>query len=179
MNKAIRILTTAWVAFALLGCASTKAFVKNPARLREIRKVAVLPFVCSNRETGFAIADGLSAQLVASNFTVIERSQFEKLLAEQKINLSGLLEEGASMTGKIKGVDAIIVGSATVDRGYAGLAHGGHRDYVATATARLIDVVSGEALIAANYSASGARTLSGVPSPADVGAELAKKLGTF
>jgi len=179
MSQALRILSAAVIAIALLGCTTTKSFVKNPARLREVRKVAVLPFVCGNPETGVALSEALAAQLVASRFTIIERSQFEKLLSEQKLTLSGLLEDNTAAVGKLKGVDAIIVGSATVDRGYVGIAHGGHRDYISTATARMIDVATGEALLAVNYSASGARTIHGIPTPSNVGAELAEKLETY
>ena len=179
MIQAVRTLTTALAACLLLGCASTKSFVKNPSRLREVRKVAVLPFVCSSPDTGVAISEALSAQLVQSPFTVLERSQFERLLAEQKITLTGLLEEDPAVLGRLKGVDAVILGSATVDRGFAGLVHGGYKDYISMATARLVDVASGEVLVAANYSASGARTTSGVASPGEVGARLAKGLGAF
>ncbi len=162
----------------IVSCTSTKKFVKNPERLKSVKKVAVLPFVCNNREVGYSISKALSAQLLASRFTVIERTQFEKLLTEQGFTLSGILEDQGSIIGKIKGVDAIVVGSATLDRGFAGLLYGGCKDYVATATARMIAVVSGEVLIAATFSSSGASTMSGVTTPSDVGERLAKKLSS-
>jgi len=154
-------------AVLLVSCASTKGFVKNPDRLKAIKKVAVLPFVCHNREVGYAISEALSAQLLTSRFNVIERGQFEKLLGEQGLTLTGVLEDQSSIIGKIKGVDAIIVGSATTDRGFAGLAYGGYKDYVASATARMVDLITGEVLLAATFSSSGASTWSGVTTPSD------------
>jgi len=162
----------------IYGCASTKGFVKNPQRLKAIKKVAVLPFVCNSREVGYSISEALSARLLASQYTVIERAQFERLLAEQGLTLSGVLEDQGSVIGKIRGVDAIIVGSATTDRGFAGLAYGGYKDYVSTSTARMIDLITGEVLVAATFSASGASTMSGVTTPSDVGEKLAEEISS-
>ena len=134
--------------------------------------------MCNNREVGDSISEALSAQLLTSRFNVIERAQFEKLLAEQGLTLSVVLEDQSSIIGKIKGVDAIIVGSATTDRGFAGLAYGGYKDYVASSTARMIDVIIGEVLVAATFSSSGASTMSGVTTPSDVGENLAKELAS-
>jgi curli biogenesis system outer membrane secretion channel CsgG len=172
------IFCTLLAALALCACASTKGFVKNPERLKAVKRVAVLPFVCNSRELGYAISEALSARLLLSRYTVIERAQFEKLLSEQGLTLSGVLEDQGPIIGRIKGVDAIIVGSATADRGFAGLAYGGYKDYVSTANARMIDLITGEVLIAATFSASGASTMSGVTTPNDVGENLANEMSS-
>jgi len=172
----IRKLLVASTALLMLTCTSVTSQVKNASRLREVRRVAVLPFVCSNPETGVAISEGLAAQLVTSRFTVIERGQLDRILSEQKVSLSGLLEGDSSQVGRLQGVDALILGSATVDRGYAGLAHGGRKDYVSSANARMVDVATGEVLVAATYSTPSARSLSAASSPSEVGAWLAKQL---
>ncbi len=50
--------------------------------------------------------------LLLEGYNVIERMDLEKLFAEQKLNLSGFIEENKiSEIGKISGVDAVIVGS--------------------------------------------------------------------
>jgi hypothetical protein len=99
-------------------------------------------------------------------------------LAEQGLTLSGVLENQGSIIGKIKGVDAIIVGSASTDRGFAGLAYGGYKDYISASTARMVDLVTGEVLVAATFSASGASTMSGVTTPSDVGEKLAEEISS-
>jgi hypothetical protein len=159
-----------------IGCASTKSYVRNPQRLNAIKRVAVLPFICRSRDIGYAISEGLAARMVASQYDIIERTQFEKLLNEQGLTLSGALEDQSSIVGKIKGVDAIIVGSATVDNGFAGIQYGGYIDYVSSATARMIDLITGEVLVAATFSSSGPSTFSGVTPPNEVGEKLAKKI---
>ncbi|HTG01503.1 MAG TPA: CsgG/HfaB family protein [Nitrospirota bacterium] len=159
----------------LAACASTKEFVKNPQRLKTVQRVAVIPFAGNNAEMGYAVAESLSANLVNSRFTVVERTQLDKLLAEQGLSLKGVLQDEKSIVGRLKGIDAIIVGSSTTSNGYAGLMHGGYRDYVSSCTARMIDVATGEILSAVTYETSRPRNQHGFVTPADVGEMLAQK----
>jgi curli biogenesis system outer membrane secretion channel CsgG len=76
---------------------------------------------------------------------------------------------------KIRGIDAIIVGSATISNGFAGLLNGGYRDYISNCSARLIDVATGEILFAATYSSSRPRNQHGFVTPTDVGEMLAQE----
>jgi len=150
------------VLLLLSGCARTKVFTKNPTRLKSIDRIAVLPFVCDQPEIGFNIAESMSAHLLISRFTVIERSQLLRLLQEQDLTIEGIVTGRQSFVGKIRGVDALILGSATMDRGFAGLAYGGNKNYVSNCTARIVDVTTGEVLIAANFTADTANTWSGI-----------------
>ncbi len=161
----------------LVGCASTKTFIRNQERLEEIQRVAVFPFVCSQGSTGYSIADALSAHLLQSRFDVIERSQLNRLLEEQGLTLSGALEDYEFIIGKIKGVDeAIIVGNASMSQGFAGWLYGGYVNYVSSCTAKMIDVVTGELIIAVTFSADSPTPMSGRVTPTKVGGWLAKKL---
>ncbi len=168
------------VSFALIlcGCTSTKSFVKNSSRLRQITRVAVLPFVCNKQEFGYNIAESLSANLLATRLTIVERSQLQLLLDEQNLTIDGIIRGDQSFVGKLHGVEALIMGSATVSRGFAGLVHGGNIDYVSNCTARIVDVSTGEVLIAAIFSSEGASTMSGVTTATEVGEKLAKKLAS-
>lgn len=74
-------------ALILCGCTSTKSFVKNPSRLRQINRVAVLPFVCNKQEFGYNIAESLSANLLATRLIILERSQLQLLLDEQNLTI--------------------------------------------------------------------------------------------
>lgn len=62
---------------------------------------------------GHIIMDKLTTALFNQDrFRVIERSQLERILEEQKLGMSGLLDESkAAQLGKGIGVDAIILGS--------------------------------------------------------------------
>ncbi len=162
-----------------IGCATTKVFVKNPDRLQRINRIAVLPFVCNNAEIGYNIAESLSANLVMSRFTIIERGQLQNLLVEQDLSLTGVIENNQLIIGKIKGVDAVIVGSATTKRGFAGMLYGGVIEYVSNCSARLIDIETGEVLLATNFTAESASTMSGVTTAAEIGESLARKISIY
>ncbi|RME64348.1 MAG: hypothetical protein D6778_08105, partial [Nitrospirae bacterium] len=94
------------------GCYSTRSYVKNSIMMKRIKRVAVLPFVCDNPDIGMNIASSLAARLVESDLVVLERLQLNKILQEQGLTMSGLLQDYNIAIGKMKGVDALIVGNA-------------------------------------------------------------------
>lgn len=73
----------------------------------------VYAYFGSNQDVGKGIADLLVTKLVQSGvYTVVERKQIEKILAEQNFGASGRVDDAtAAKIGKILGVDALIVGS--------------------------------------------------------------------
>lgn len=96
-----------------------------------------------------------------------------RILDEQRLQLSDFLAERESVVGRIKGVDAILVGNATLASGWAGLAFGGYKQYIGSATVRMIDVETGEVLLASSYSTSNPSTMA---TPVDIGKKLAKSI---
>jgi curli biogenesis system outer membrane secretion channel CsgG len=178
MNNAAMRTVFVVCLFCVTACATatTKKFVNNPHRLESVQRIAVIPFSSKNTDMGSAVAESLSANLLNSRFTVIERTQLDKILAEQGLSLSGVLLDQQSIIGKIKGIDAIIVGSATISNGFAGWLNGGYRDYISNCSARLIDVATGEILFAATYTSSRPRNQHGFVTPTDVGELLAQEL---
>lgn len=134
-----------------------------------VKKIAVLDFEdaavsahfqARNFKIGRAVADILVTELVKDGtFKVIERSQLEKVISEQKLSASGLVDTSeVAKIGKILGVSAVIVGSVTqfgIDskvRGIFGI--GIKQNYAKVAVnARLIDTTTAEILNAAEGSA--------------------------
>lgn len=98
--------------------------VKNSSA-QEKRRIAVLDFdyatvtsnvyayFGSNQDVGKGIADLLVTKLVQSGvYTVVERKQIEKIMAEQNFGASGRVDAStAAKIGKILGVDTLIMGS--------------------------------------------------------------------
>ncbi len=171
----LNILILCLVCIPACSTITTKKFVNNQQRLKSVERIAVIPFDANNADMGSAVAESLSANLVKSRFTIIERAQLDKILAEQGLSLTGLLQNQLSVIGKIKGIDAMIVGSATISNGFAGLSNGGYRDYISNCTARLIDVATGEILFAATYTASKPRNHHKFITPINVGEFLAQE----
>jgi TolB-like protein len=78
--------------------------------------IAILPFVANNLGGELAevnLLDKLTTVFVNLNrFKVIERAQLEKILEEQKLGLSGVIDVStAAQIGKGIGVDAVVCGS--------------------------------------------------------------------
>lgn len=80
-------------------------------------RVAVLPFSGKDEETNLSLAEAFTTYLMEAGFDVMERAQLEKVLAEQKISLSGAVDAGSmSQVGRLAGVRAIVTGSYRVRR---------------------------------------------------------------
>ena len=91
----------------------------------ERMSVAVLPFQShgGSGDLGETMLDKLITQLVALHrFKVIERSQLEKVLKEQSLGMSGVVDVGsATKVGKVLGVDAVLIGAITQDEKKVGV----------------------------------------------------------
>ncbi len=88
------------------------------AEIGERMSIAVLPFNSQGIGTelnGVDLLDKLITAFVNSHrFKVIERAQLEKILNEQKLGLSGIVDPTtAAEIGKGIGVDAVVLGSVT------------------------------------------------------------------
>lgn len=160
---------------SIVGCATVpkKALmaVKSNRDFSYIERVAVLPF--GPRET---VSDKFTTLLsLVSKFDIVERGQLDKVLEEQKLGLSGLLNDKTRKElGKLLGVDALFIGSAeTTEHPYykppparptstgdpgtdflSGLVYGWESskagagvDYYTTVNIRLIDIETGDILI--------------------------------
>ncbi len=105
----------------------TKTFKKNEQLIvgnktvklvGERMGIAVLPFENkgASKDLGEIVLDKLTTVLVNQNrFKVMERAQLNKILEEQKLGMSGILDAAtAAKIGKGIGVDAIVMGSVVL-----------------------------------------------------------------
>jgi TolB-like protein len=104
----------------------------------ERMSVAVLPFETHGGATdlGQTMLDKLITQLVnLHRFKVIERSQLDKVLKQQALGQSGVVDEKtATAVGHVLGADAVLIGSITQDEKKISM------------DARLVDTETGEVL---------------------------------
>lgn len=83
------------------------------------KKVAVIDFTDlegNSNELGKYVAEQLTVDLVIAkhDFSVLDRGNLRKILAEHKLSATGLVDpENAKMLGHFAGVDAIILGTVT------------------------------------------------------------------
>lgn len=156
-------LVLSLAAFSLLCLSITSVEAKK-------KKVAVFPFDDGSLKVwwsgawnpGSGIAEMIVTTLVNSKAVdVVERQELDKILAEQKLSLTGITA-GTIEPGKVKGVDLIITGKVTefvVDQ--KGVKAGGLNigklgglgvsmsDAKCTIDARMIDTSTGAILVAA------------------------------
>jgi TolB-like protein len=86
------------------------------------KKVAVIDFTDlegNSNELGKYIAEQLTVDLVMDrqNFSVLDRGNLRKILAEHKLTASGLVDpDNAKKLGQFAGVDALILGTVTTKK---------------------------------------------------------------
>ena len=102
--------------------------------------VAVLPFEASGEAKQYkdAVTNDMIDELVnLRRFKVIERSAMDKIVAEQKVQASGFVDDKTAVQlGKNAGADALVIGSISV------------RGSSIKISVRLVDVETGETLTA-------------------------------
>ena len=120
MQKVILLAVSSLLLFLMSGCAQ-KVDVRalEPAEIDRIaytRKITVTNF--QNDRVGLSnkIEANLASLLIDNKnyFTIISRNDFDKIIKEQEIQNSGLVEEGAALSvGELIGAQAIISGNVS------------------------------------------------------------------
>ncbi len=105
--RTLKVLTFFLVIFMV----DTLLYAQNKTR------IAVLSFEAKNvnQETAEAVADILSTELFNTNrFDVIERQAINKILEEQKLQMTGITDMSqAAEIGKVLNVEKILIGSVS------------------------------------------------------------------
>lgn len=102
------------VCLLVVGCAPRVA-VKSDYDFLIIKRVAVLSFEPRGSSLSIFYTDWFTTELVKiQKFEVIERAQLDKVLSEQALGLSGVINRDVLVKiGQVLGVDAVFLGSAT------------------------------------------------------------------
>lgn len=169
--KTVRVLAALAVSAALLlgatmPAAADKDEKTKPAGLKKMIAVAAFEdktdhsrWWWSGPDPGQGMSDMLTTALVKSGkFSVFEREQLDRVLAEQNLGQSGrVTQETAPTIGKLLGVSAIVYGSVS-EFGYMAAETGGRIPDVAAGFSkttarvsidvRMIDTTTGEILLA-------------------------------
>jgi curli biogenesis system outer membrane secretion channel CsgG len=107
--------------------------------------------VSAGPNAGKAIASLLANEFSRlSNIAVIERGQMEKLLQEQKLQMSGVSSESSAVEiGEIIGADAVVVGEVSDYSSWSSLIGNGS---TVSFSARMIDVKTGKLIASGSIS---------------------------
>ncbi len=100
----------------LSGCASPMKTVKHANfSMKSYRKAAVMRFEGNRPSIGNSLAETFITDVMDIGFDVVERSQLKKILKEQQVGLSGIMDnETIHSVGKILGVDILVLGRYAV-----------------------------------------------------------------
>ena len=102
-----------------------------------VLKIAVMPFKASTELIGGSVSDMVVTELLRTQkYSLVERSQMNRVLGEAELKLSGLSESKAVEVAKLMGAEGVVIG--TVDE-YATQAKGGDTYAVVGLSIRLID----------------------------------------
>jgi curli biogenesis system outer membrane secretion channel CsgG len=166
-NYTIVIITLAGL---LISCSSGIKTTKSRGFSQpKYQKIAIMDLEGSDRAEGKALAESLVPVFMQAGFNVIERSGLEKLLQEQQLGMTGVLDSNAiNKIGSIAGVQALVLGSyhiktknntvttRTWRRGLFRRARPGAARSVTTTksaydaiSVRMVDVATGEILFSA------------------------------
>jgi len=155
------------------GTTPTEVVVENTRQIKNIKHVAVFPFICNRSETGRIIAGALAANLDPSRFVVMERDRLQQQLAQQHLTPTEVSENHQAAVGKLNGLDAIITGDAAVRM------FSGYSEHVAEANARMIDMTTGEILLEVAFSSEDARRIEATTPAEQIGKALGEKISSY
>ena len=111
------------------------------------RKVAVMPIVADHKDDPYAdrrgvvlasqASDVFAAKLMEMGYTVVERTQIQRIFNELQLSMSGMLsKDDLNKVGKLLDIDMIVMGTA--DRyNYATAGY-------SSASIRFVDTVTGD-----------------------------------
>jgi len=121
-------------------------------------RLGLLALTCNISETGSVVSDTIGHNLLDTDLRILERTYLNKILEEQQITLSGITENiDYTRIGTIANVDYLLVGAVTFAERLYTTGWGTLSSYTQClgATARIIDVASGEIIMSVVYDTSG------------------------
>ena len=159
------------------GCAGPSSVQTYSAQGCDIRgaSIGVLSFYCALPDVGNLVSDAISANLMDSRCKIIERTYLAEILEEHGLGQSGITEKfDYQAIRKIVNVDYLIVGNvqalASRDFAMSGDMNGAQITIrTSGATARIVDVNTGEVVLTVIYNPSRPVEMS----PAEIGKILA------
>lgn len=123
------------------------AYTNKQAIQKRMKRVAVFPFDIKGAGWGDEFADAISHQFFKSGkVTTIEREAIQKILQEQQLSASGLIDDKQAVKiGKLLGADVIIIGRGSALQAYRNNKH--EPNCIDTFTLKAINTENGEILL--------------------------------
>jgi curli biogenesis system outer membrane secretion channel CsgG len=143
--------------FLLASCGSSVQSYSKPNLHIEKGRLGILPFSSNIPEVGNVVSDTIGAHLLASGVDIVDRTHMARLLDEKDISYLEVDSPDYQKIGETANVHFVLVGNIAFS----------------SATARVVDVSTGEILIITIFQPS---KIIGSASAVDVGNSLARSL---
>jgi hypothetical protein len=114
--KKLCLLVSAIMTIASIGCSSIDVAISKKVNVtKKMKKIAVFPFDIKGATWGDEFADAITHQFFKTGkIDVVEREAIKKVLKEQNLSMTGLVDENQAVkVGKLLGADVIITGRGT------------------------------------------------------------------
>ncbi|MBL8032206.1 MAG: hypothetical protein JNJ69_00785 [Leptospiraceae bacterium] len=109
----------------------------------DIRRVAIFKMDRLSYRDNDKVSDLLTHEFLRLGYDVVERTEIERLIKEQKLGASGLIDPNQAVAiGKLAGADSIVIGSGALEDKT--------RDVLKYFTIKIIDLKSGSVVVTAN-----------------------------
>lgn len=134
----------------------------------EIKRVAIFKMDRLSYRENDKVSDLLIHEFLRLGYDVVERTEIERLIKEQKLGASGFVNPNQAVAiGKLAGADSIVIGSGALEDK--------QRDVLKYFTIKVIDLKSGSVVITANLT----RNLEIKDAISELSAELRKSLDQY
>lgn len=146
--KFFKMLSVLITVSSLFACSTIDvAYTNKQVIQKRMKRVAVFPFDIKGAGWGDEFADAISHQFFKSGkVTTIEREAIQKILQEQQLSASGLIDDKQAIKiGKLLGADVIIIGRGSALQAYRNNTY--QPNCIDTFTLKALNTENGEILL--------------------------------
>jgi hypothetical protein len=157
MKRIFHCLVLTLMLLTFTSCAATlQSFSKSDVSIGG-KTIGILPFYCTIPSIGIAVSDTIGANLVDSDLRVIERSFLSKIFEDHRLSPFGLKESlDFDRIARVSKADYLLIGNVDAER-FASVKWPKYTTRTELvlkiwgATARIVDVSTGEMLVGVSY----------------------------
>jgi len=140
----------------IMVCCSSSAGLDN-LKFSKSKKYAIIPFNCVDKDYGVQLSGSLKDWLNAYGYDVSDEKNLRKENPELSVSNEDICKNYSLIVGKIKSVDAVILGNIKLDKSSAvkeSSSSGRQIEYIERCDVFVIDVKNGEILDKTAYTAN-------------------------
>ncbi len=104
------------VVLFIIGCSTIDVAINQRVDVtKKLNKIVVFPFTIKDAHWGDEFSDAITHHLFKTGrVDVVERQELEKILKEQKLSMTGVLDSDKTVqVGKLLGADVMVIGRGT------------------------------------------------------------------